>query len=264
MAHADLAGRDDSARAGRTGPVARAIKRWWHSDAPWAHVLLFPTYIGLFGLVLGPVIAGFVISFFKWDIVTPAEYVGLRNYDELMHDELFWKTLRNTAAYVAGTIPLGVALALGLAIALNQPIRGRLTFRTVYFLPIVSSTVSIAVLWGWIYNTQVGILNYLLSLVGIDRVPWITSEEWAMPAVVIMSVWQSLGYNMILFLAGLQAIPQDYYEAASLDGASAWKRFWNITLPLLSPTTFLVVILSVISSFQVFEQTYILTGGGPA
>jgi multiple sugar transport system permease protein len=230
----------------------------------WAHLLLIPTYIGLFGLVLGPVLAGFYISFHRWDVVTPAKYVGLDNYRTLAHDELFWKSLRNTVYYVVGSIPPGVVLALLLAVALNQPLRGRVFFRTLYFIPVVSSTVAIAVLWGWIYNTQVGLLNYLISLVGFGKVPWISSETWAMPSVIILSVWKGLGYNMILFLAGLQSIPQEYYEAASIDGASAWRRFRDVTLPLLSPTTFLVIILSVIASFQVFEQTYILTAGGPS
>jgi multiple sugar transport system permease protein len=240
------------------------MRRWWYSDEPWAHLLLIPTYIGLFGLVLGPVIAGFVISFFRWDIITPPEYIGLANYRGLADDPLFWKALRNTTYYVIGAIPPAVILSLLLALALNQPLRARAFFRTSYFLPVVSSTVAVAVLWGWMFNTQVGLINHLLSFVGIGKVPWITSETWAMPAVIIMSVWKSLGYNMILFLAGLQSIPEEYHEAAMLDGAGSLRRFWNITLPLLSPTTFLVVILSVISSFQVFEQTYILTGGGPS
>jgi len=218
----------------------------------------------LFGLVLGPVIAGFVLSFFRWNIISDPVFIGWGNYRELSQDDQFWQALRNTVYYVVGTIPPAVAISLALALALNQPLRGRALFRTTYFLPVVSSTVAVAVLWGWMYNTQIGLFNYVLGLVGIPKVPWITSETWAMPAVIIMSVWKSLGYNMILFLAGLQSIPQDYYEAAEIDGAGSFRRFWDITLPLLSPTTFLVVILSVIASFQVFEQTYILTGGGPA
>ena len=248
----------------RSGHAVSTWRRWWYRDAIWAHLLLLPTYIGLFGLVLGPVVAGFVISFFRWDIVTSAEFIGLDNYATLVDDDLFWKAMRNTAYYVVGSIPPGVALALLLALALNQPLRGRVLFRTAYFLPVVSSTVAIAVLWGWIYNTQIGLLNYFVTRLGLDRIPWITSETWAMPSVIIMSVWKGLGYNMILFLAGLQSIPEEYYEAASIDGASAWRRFRDITLPLLSPTTFLVVVLSIIGSFQVFEQTYILTSGGPS
>jgi multiple sugar transport system permease protein len=240
------------------------LRRWWSSDAPWAHLLLLPTYIGLFGLVLGPVVAGFVISFFRWDLITPPVFIGLDNYQALADDRLFWKALRNTTYYVVGSIPPAVTLSLLLALALNQSIRGRAIFRTTFFLPVVSSTVAVAVLWGWMFNTQIGLVNHVLGLVGISRIPWITSETWAMPAVIIMSVWKSLGYNMILFLAGLQGIPREYYEAAEIDGAGTIRRFWNITLPLLSPTMFLVVILSVITSFQVFEQTYVLTGGGPA
>ena len=244
--------------------LTAALRALLNRDATWAHLMLFPTYVGLFGLVLGPVVAGFVISFFQWDVVTTPEFIGLENYASLLDDELFWKTMRNTVYYVVGSIPPGVVLALVLALALNQPLRGRVIFRTVYFLPVVSSTVAVAVLWGVLYNTEVGLLNYLLSLVGIAKVPWIASETWAMPSIIIMSVWKGLGYNMILFLAGLQAIPEEYYEAASIDGATSWRRFRDITLPLLSPTTFLVVILSVIGSFQVFEQSYILTGGGPS
>lgn len=244
--------------------AASQLRRWLYRDAAWAHLLLFPTYIGLFGLVLGPIVAGFVISFFRWDIITPPEFIGLGNYQGLIRDDFFWKALRNTLYYVVGSIPPAIALALLLALALNQPLRGRAIFRTVYFIPVVSSTVAIAVLWGWMYNTQIGLFNYLLSFLGLPRIPWISSETWAMPAVIIMSVWKGLGYNMILFLAGLQGIPEDYYEAAKIDGASAFRRFRDITLPLLSPTTFLVAILAIISSFQVFEQTYILTGGGPS
>jgi multiple sugar transport system permease protein len=214
--------------------------------------------------VLGPVLGGFAISFFRWDIITPPEFIGTGNYQTLVGDPLFWQALRNTLFYVIGAIPPAIVISLVLALALNQPLRGRTIFRTAYFLPVVSSTVAVAVLWGWMFNTQIGLLNYLLGLVGIPKVPWITSEVWAMPSVIIMSVWKSLGYNLILFLAGLQAIPNDYYEAAKIDGASAFRRFWDITLPLLSPTTFLIVVLSIIASFQVFEQTYILTGGGPA
>lgn len=244
--------------------LTRRLRRWWYGDAVWAHLLLLPTYVGLFGLVLGPVIAGFAISFFRWDIITPPNFIGLGNYRELVHDELFWKTLRNTIFYVVGSIPPTIVLSLLLALALNQPLRGRVIFRTVYFIPVVSSTVAIAVLWGWLYNTQIGLLNYFLSFLGIDKIPWITSETWSMPSVIIMSVWKGLGYYMILFLAGLQAIPEDYYEAAKIDGAGSLRRFRDITLPLLSPTTFLVLILAIISSFQVFEQTYILTAGGPS
>lgn len=240
------------------------LRRLRHSDAAWAHLLLIPTYIGLFGLVLGPVLAGFGLSFFRWDIISPPVFVGIGNYQALATDYLFWVALRNTLYYVVGAIPPAIAISLVLALALNQPLRGRAIFRTAYFLPVVSSTVAVAVLWGWMFNTQIGLFNYVLGLVGIPKVPWISSETWAMPAVIIMSVWKSLGYNLILFLAGLQSIPDVYYEAAKIDGAGSFRRFWDITLPLLSPTTFLIVILSVIASFQVFEQTYILTGGGPA
>jgi multiple sugar transport system permease protein len=245
-------------------PRAR-LSRLTGRDAFWAHLFLLPTYVGLFGLVFGPVVAGFFISFTRWDIVSPPTYIGLRNY-QLLFDpsgERFVQSLWNTVYYVVGVVPPSVVLPLLLAVAVNR-IRAQTLVRTVYFLPTVCAGVSIAILWAWLYNTQFGFLNWLLSWFGLPKVPWLSDTTWAMPAVIIMSVWRGLGYPMVLYLAGLQGIPEEYYEAAKIDGAGGWQVFRHVTIPLISPTSFFILVLSIIGSFQVFEQTYIMTQGGPS
>lgn len=239
-------------------------RRLLYSDKFWAIVLLSPNLLGFLVFILGPVIASFCLSFTKWDLLTQIEWIGLRNYQKLFSDQVFWRALWNTVYYTIGTVPVGIAISLFLAIALNQRIRGIKLFRAVYFLPVISSTVAVAVVWQWWYNPEFGLINYLLYLVGIEGPKWLTSITWAMPAVIIMSIWKNLGFNMLLFLAGLQGIPEVYYEAARIDGANWWQQFVKITLPLLSPTTLFVTVMSLINSFQVFDQVYIMTAGGPA
>jgi multiple sugar transport system permease protein len=235
-----------------------------YSDKFWAAVFLLPNLLGFLVFILGPVIASFGLSFTSWDLLTPIKWIGLENYQTLISDQVFWKVLWNTIYYTGGTVPVGIAISLFLAIALNQKIKGIKIFRAAYFLPVISSTVAVAVVWQWLYNPEFGLINYLLYLIGIEGPKWLTSISWAMPAVIITSIWKNLGFNMLLFLAGLQGIPEVYYEAARIDGASWWQQFRNITLPLLSPTTLFVVVMSVINSFQVFDQIYIMTAGGPA
>ena len=173
--------------------------------------------------------------------------------------------LRNTFAFVGMAVPLSVGSALALALLVNTGLRGITVFRTAYFLPVVSSMIAVALVWSWILNPQYGLLNYLLRvLFGVQGPAWLDDTAWALPAMVIVTVWKGLGYSMVIFLAGLQNIPADLYHAATIDGAGAWKRFRHITLPLLSPTTFFVLVITLINSFQVFEQTYVLTKGGPA
>jgi multiple sugar transport system permease protein len=182
----------------------------------------------------------------------------------LLDTPLFWTTLRNTLYYTLLFIPGAVILPLLVAVVMNQPLRGITLYRSIYFLPVVTSTVAVALVWQWLYNPEFGPINYLLDLAGIKGPAWIASPTWAMPALVVMSVWQVIGYNMVIYLAGLQGIPEEYYEAAAIDGATRWRQFFYITAPLISPTTFFVLIISIIGSLQVFEQTYILTQGGPA
>jgi multiple sugar transport system permease protein len=235
-----------------------------YGDYFWAALFLLPNLLGFLVFILWPLIASFGLSFTSWDLLTPIKWIGLENYKTLISDQVFWKVLWNTIYFTVGTVPVGIILSLFLAIALNQKIKGIKIFRALYFLPVISSLVAVAVVWQWLYNPPFGLLNYLLSLVGIDGPNWLSSTTWAMPAVIITSIWRGLGFNMLLFLAGLQGIPETYYEAAKIDGANWWVLFKNIMIPLLSPTTFFVVVMSIINSFQVFDQIYVMTGGGPA
>ena len=230
----------------------------------WALFFLSPKIIGLVFFTLGPVIASFLISFTDWDLVSKPIWIGLDNYKHLIRNDVFVKSLITTCYYTVVSVPLGLVLSLLLAVAMNQKIKGIVVFRTAFFLPVISSMVAIALLWRWIYNSQYGLLNYFLGLICIPPQNWLGNTKLAMPSLIAMSVWKGLGYNMMIWLAALQGIPEDLYEAARIDGASKWQQFKNITVPLLSPTTFLLLILGLINSFQVFEQSFVMTGGGPA
>ncbi|MFD1253542.1 MULTISPECIES: sugar ABC transporter permease [Devosia] len=229
----------------------------------WAFLLpslvLFATFTGI------PVIAALGISFTQWDLFNPARFIGLDNYTKLFGDPIFARVMGNTAYFVLLSVPVQMLIGLGCALALNRGIRGQTFFRIAYFLPVVTSTIAAALVWAWLFNANFGLINALLSLVGITDVPrWLASTQWAMPAVIIVSIWQNLGYAMVLFLAGLQNIRADLYDAAAIDGARGWRRLWFITLPLLSPTTFFVLIISIIGSFQIFELVFVMTQAGPA
>ncbi|HET7153078.1 MAG TPA: sugar ABC transporter permease, partial [Candidatus Kapabacteria bacterium] len=229
------------------------------------YLFLSPILIGMLVLSVGPILISFIASFTQWDIVSPPQWVGAGNYKEIVSSDLFWQVLRNTFYYVALAVPLTIILSLFLAIAVNRKLKGIGLFRTVYFLPVVTSMVAVAIVWGWLYNPEYGLINYVLrSWFGVQGPAWLRDPNWAMPAMIIVGVWKALGYNMMIFLAGLQSVPDEYYEAARLDGANTRQRFFNITLPMLTPTIFFVLVVTLIGSFQVFEQTYILTRGGPA
>jgi len=239
------------------------IKRWLYKLEPYFY--LAPTIIGLLLFSAGAVIMSFLISFTKWDVINPPKFIGFQNYLIIFQSELFWKIFCNTFYYVILNVPPSIVIPLIIAVLLNQKLKGINIFRSIYFLPVISSIVAIALVWSWLYNPEFGLINYVLKkFFNIDGPRWLEDENWAMPAMVIMNVWKSMGYNMVLFLAGLQNIPDSLYEVSEIDGASGIKKFFNITLPLISPTTFFVFIITIISSFQVFEQTYILTKGGPA
>jgi multiple sugar transport system permease protein len=228
-----------------------------------AYLYLLPVLIGFVVFTLGPVLASFYLSFTHYEIGAKPVFIGLGNYRELLQSHLFWQVTGQTFYYALLYVPASVATSLGLALLLEKKIRGLVFFRTVYFLPVVTSMVAAAIIWGWLYNSDIGLLNYLLSLVGISGPKWLQDPKWALPAIALMSVWKNAGYNMMIFLAGLANIPNDYHEAARLDGASAWERFRKITLPLLSPVMFFVLVITTIGAFQVFEQTYVMTNGGP-
>ena len=228
-----------------------------------AYLYLLPVLIGLTVFTLGSVIASLYISFTHYDIGSAPQFVGFQNYKDFLTTDLFWTVMRNTAFYVALYVPASIVISLLLAMLIEDRIRGIAFFRTVYFLPVVTSTVAAAIIWSWMYNSDVGLLNYLLSRLGINGPKWLQNPHWALPAIAIMSIWKNAGYNMMIFLAGLTNIPKDYYEASRLDGTNAWGRFRHITVPLISPVTFFVMIVTTIGAFQVFEQTYVMTNGGP-
>ena len=225
---------------------------------PW--LFLLPSLIGLAVFSVVPLLAALVISTTSWDVLTAPRFVGLENYIELLSDPLFGQVVGNTLVYVAVTVPVGMAVALVLAVAIDSGLRGAAVYRTAFFLPVVASSVAVAVVWRWLYSSDFGLLNWALGV----NVPWISSSEWALPSVMIAAVWKGLGYDLLVFLAGLKSIPGGLYEAAALDGASAWQRFRHVTLPLLAPTTFFVLVVALVRASQVFDLAYVLTGGGPA
>lgn len=230
----------------------------------WVGFFLLPSLSGLILFMLVPILASLGLTVFEWDLLTPPEFVGLNNFQRLLGDETFWAALAHTLYFIVGYIPLVMSIALGLAVILNQKLKGVTFFRTAFFMPVVSSWVAVSLLWKWIFNPKFGIVNYLLGLVGMQGPSWLFDPTWAMPAIIITSVWKDIGFVMIMFLAGLQGIPEEYYDAAAIDGADKWRRFRHITLPLLSPTTFFALIILLINSFQVFDQVWIMTEGGPA
>lgn len=238
-------------------------KKIIYLDSFWAFLLLLPNLLGFLIFTLFPVVAAFLLSFTKYDMMSPIKWIGLGNYFELLNDSTFKQVLINTLYYSVFTVPIGATISLFLAIALDRRTKLVKFYRAVYFLPVISSMVAVAMVWQWIYNPEFGLINYLLSLVGIKGPSWLTDTVWAMPAIIVVNIWKGLGFNMLLFLAGLQGISNSYYEAADIEGARWWTKFTRITLPLLSPTTFFVLVMSFISSFQVFDSVFLMTGGGP-
>jgi multiple sugar transport system permease protein len=240
------------------GPAARKGRGPLAGEGRWALAFLAPTLIGLALLSAGPILATLAISLTKWDLLTPPTFVGLDNFGALISDDRFLKALRNTFFYTVVSVPVGLAIALGLALALNQAVRGIALVRTAYFLPVVTSTIAIALVWQWIYNADSGLLNQVLGVVGLPPQKWLTNPTLAMPSIIAMSIWQGLGVNIIIFLAALQGIPSELLDAASVDGAGRWARFRHVTLPLLTPAIFFTGVLALIAGFQVFDQIFVL------
>jgi multiple sugar transport system permease protein len=232
-------------------------------EALYGYLFILPNTLGLIVFFILPVLAAFVLSFVNWDLIQHPTWAGLSNYSTLVHDSLFWNGVRMTIYYTLVSVPISICLSLLLAVTVNTGLRERNLYRIAYFMPYVSMPVALALVWKWIYDPEFGLLDNALSMIGLPQPLWLNDPAWAMPALIIMAVWGSLGYNMIVFLAGLQSISAELYEAASIDGAGVVGRFWSITLPLISPATFFVLIISMINSFQVFDQVYIMTQGGP-
>lgn len=222
-------------------------------------VFILPALLGTIIFILIPVICSFGLSFMDWDLINKAQYVGLKNYKTILEEPLFGKILINTIVYALSTSIFAVIIPLVLASIINSKIRGSEFFKTAYFLPFITPMVVVAIIWQWIFDPNIGGLNYLLKL----NINWLYDANFAMPAIIIVSVWKLIGYNMIIFLSGFAAINQSLFEAAKIDGAGPIKVFKHITVPLLSPTIFFVVIITCISSFQIFDLVYLMTQGGP-
>lgn len=224
---------------------------------------LLPSAVPLALFTLLPMIAAAWVSMQDWNLIAPPTFVGLDNYISLLTDPTTGAVFLHTITYIVGYLPIVYIGGLALALALNTALKGRAFLRGIYFLPVVTSWIVVALVWRWLLNPGNGIVNTVLAAVGIDGPGWWTDPAWAMPSIIIASAWKDLGFVMVILLAGLQAISPDLYDAARMDGAGWWRRLWSITLPLLSPSTFFVVVISLINGFQVFDQVYAMTGGGP-
>jgi multiple sugar transport system permease protein len=245
-------------------PRPRARRHHDRRRALEAYGLLAPSIIGFAVFLIAPIIVVVTLSFYDWNLLSDPEFVGLENYRELAGDERAIRSIGNTFYYVLLNIPAQTVLALALALALNAKIKARNAFRVIYVLPWMAMPVALGVIWRWLFDPVNGGLNRFLALFGIDGPSWLTDSAWAMPVIASVNVWQFTGYTMLFFLAGLQAIPAQLYEAADVDGASPLYRFFNITLPLLRPAMLFVLITSVIGAFQVFDTIHVMTAGGPA
>lgn len=228
-----------------------------------SYLLISPYLVHILVFVLFPVGFSLFLSFHEWNIISPMKYVGLANYQKVLQDQYFLKSLRNTLVFLSIHIPLQIIVALGLAVILNQQIWFRAFFRGAFFMPVVVSGVVVTIMWQQLYGYEMGSINLLLQALGFDKIGWLTDPQWAMPSIAIMATWKNVGLYIILFLVGLQSVPKSLYEASALEGASAWQQFWYITLPGINPTMIMVIILSTIGGFSLFIEPYVMTGGGP-
>ena len=248
----------------RTGrlPQLNYNKLTWKRTL-WAYIFLLPNLIFVLVFAFIPTLVALYLSFNTWSILQPAEWVGLANYRELLEDEIFIRSIRNTFYFLGVITPVRLVIGLAVALLLNQALHFRSFFRTITFMPWITSGVVVASIWLWLYNPEFGILNYMLSELGFNGLFWYTDPEQAMPSLIIAALWRSVGWVVIIYLAGLQNVPQEYHEAAMIDGANSWQRLRHITLPLLRPTTLFILITTMIGSFEMFDLVFVMTGGGP-
>lgn len=242
----------------------KRIGKFLYKEKFWVGILLLPNLIIFLMFSVFPVISTLGISFTSWDLLGKPKWIGLSNYINLLKDETFFKVTGNTFYFTVVSVPVCLVFSFGMALLLDSKIKHVKMWRAIYFLPVISSMVVAAIVWNWLYNPQFGLINYFLGLFGIEGPAWLSDTKWAMPAVIITNIWKNMGYNMMLFLAGLQSISSNYYEAAELDGANFWQKTRYITIPMISFTTIFVIITSVIGSFQVFDLVMMMTDGGPA
>lgn len=223
--------------------------------APYVlHFLIFVSF---------PVVFSFVLMFTDWNIISPMEYIGLNNFFRLINDKLFFKSLLNTIVFLIIHIPLQIIIALFFAVMLNQKVRFIGFFRAAYFLPVIVSGVVVTILWQQLYGFETGLLNRMLTSIGFDKIGWLVNPDLAMPSIAVMATWKNVGLYIVLFLVGLQTVPRHLYESAEIEGANTWQKFFHITLPMINPTFFLVMVLSTIGGFSLFIEPYVMTGGGP-
>jgi multiple sugar transport system permease protein len=239
----------------------RSIQR---RQALAGYLFIAPAMVIFFVFTLLPVAIALYLSLTNYDVFTRIDWVGLGNYQDIVDDEFFWRALVNTSTFTAWTIPLSMGVGLGLAVLLNQKLRGLGVYRTIYYVPVVTSMVAVAMIWIQLFDPLYGVISNSLESIGIKGIDWLGDPNLAMPSVIVVSVWKVIGWNMLIYLAGLQGIPDYLKEAAAIDGANRWQSFFKITLPLLQPTTFFIFVTSLIGAFQVFDQVYVMTGGGPA
>lgn len=228
-----------------------------------SYLLVSPYVLFFLVFVAFPVLFSFYLTFHKWNVISPMEYSGLYNYEKMLHDRMFYKSLVNTLYFLLIHIPLQLVFSLGIAVLLNSKIRFSSFFRASFFLPVIVSGVVVTIMWQQLYGFNSGLINRLLTDIGLDRIGWLSTEKMAMPSIAIMATWKNVGLYIVLFLVGLQTIPRYYYEVADLEGATDWQKFRYITLPAINPTIFMVVIFSTIGGFSLFIEPYVMTGGGP-
>jgi multiple sugar transport system permease protein len=226
------------------------------------YIFIAPFMLGFVLWFLIPALTSLWMAFQNWNMITPPKYIGLDNFKKIGSDKLFWQALQVTTVYTAISVPLSLAVAFLVALLMNVKVRGISIFRTVYYLPGIVPAVANAILWAWILNSEFGLLNAFLHIFGIPRVLWLQDPRWALPALILMSLW-GLGSAMVIYLAGLQGIPNEFYEAAEIDGAGWWAKLWHVTLPLMSPVIFFNLIMGLIGTFQIFTAGYLITNGGP-
>jgi multiple sugar transport system permease protein len=226
------------------------------------YLYILPWLVGLLAFFAFPMLASVGLSFTKYEILTPMKWIGLENYEALFKDPRFYKSLSNTLYFVLGVVPLRIVLGLLLAVLLNSKLPGMHLYRTAFYIPSVTAGVAVALLWTWIFEPLYGVLNSLLAVFGIKGPPWLGSEAWAMPAMIIMGTWHT-GRSMLVSLAGLQSVPPHLYEVVDLDGGGGWRKFWYVTIPLMTPIIFFNLVVETIATFQVFANAFIMTGGGP-
>lgn len=247
----------------RTYTYKERFTKLWYKYRLDGFIFILPWIIGMLAFQLGPMINSFILAFTQYDIITPSKFIGIKNFIKIFTDDpLFYKSLWNTIYFVVGSVPISIIIGILVAVLLNQKIRGITIYRVLYYLPSVTAGVAVAIVWMFIYDKNYGLINNLLIQFGIHGPGWLIDPRWVMPSLIIMSIWALIGQRFVIFLAGLQGIPDELYEAADIDGASSWQKFISITLPMLTPTIFFTLITGIIAAFQsMFTTVYIITNG---